>query len=191
MIKEAIERLRNDPHEFRRRRDIATAKIAKLMADPPSSSRISCNFDLDASLAGPYEINKAILEMLLADDRPDGAQDVSDEIVMFFFCQGLLTALERFEELRDRLYKMGSLETQADALGMDLGTEEREILAAETDVVSQEPTSMDIYFKQGFVGSRCPKCRGKAVWHPQSHQAICMNGCGRLGKFDRRPVPGD
>ena len=187
VMQEAMERLRNDPHEFRRQRDIAIAKIGRLMADPPSSSRIECTFELDASLALPYEINRAMLEMLLGDD----SEAAGEQVVMYIFCQGLLAALKQFEELRDRLYKMGSLEPQADSLGMDLGMDERRVLSAESDVVPSPTLSMDEYFDKGYVGARCPKCKKRAVWHPTQHDLICLDGCGKVGDFEKRPGPND
>lgn len=190
MIFDAMTRLSDDPHEFRRRRDEALRKIASIMADPPQSSHISCEFDLDFSLAPSYEICHAFLSVLLDDgEREDGENTVDDDVVMYIFCQGLQAELHKIEILRDRLNEMGSMEPLADEIGMDIGDEERAILSAKSDVISESAPSMDEYFSSGYVGARCPKCRKKAVWHPMDNDLICLDGCGRVGVFATRPKP--
>ena len=184
VMQDAMARLASDPNEFRRRKDNAMAKMAALLTSPPDSVAVKCDFELDFSLAPAYEMCRAFYGMLL-----EGDPDADDTIVMYIFCQGLQVELRKIQELRDRLYKMGSLETQADALGMDLEADERGIMAAETDVVSQEPPAMDEYFKDGYVGTRCPKCRKRAVWHPVKLELICLNGCGKMDNYDKRPGP--
>jgi len=189
VMREAMDRLRSDPHEFRRRRDEALSRMARIISDPPQSARIKCDFEIDASLAPAYETCRAFYGMLLGADGPDGDPDVEEEILMYIFCQGLLAELAKIQALRDRLYQMGSLETQADALGMDIGSDDRNILAAETDVSSNTPPTMDEYFKRGYVGARCPRCRKRAAWHPDRGDLICLDGCGKIGEFERKPGP--
>lgn len=184
MMQDAMVRLASDPHEFRRRQTAAMAKMAKIISDPPESAKVDCSFELDSTLAPAYEVCRAFYGMLF-----DGDLEADDMTVMYIFCQGLQAELRKIEKLRDRLYKMGSLETQADALGMDIGDEERRVMASETDVTSKQPPSLDDYFGQGYVGCRCPNCRKKAVWHPVRHDLICLDGCGNVGDFDRRPGP--
>ena len=184
VMQDAMARLAADPNEFRRRKDIAMTRMAALLTDPPESVAVRCEFELDFSLAPAYEMCRAFYGMLL-----EGNPEADDMIVMYIFCQGLQVELRKIQELRDRLYKMGSLETQADALGMDLEQGEREILAAETDVVSSEPPTMDWFFRHGYVGTRCPKCRKRAVWHPVKLELVCLHGCGKMDDYDKRPGP--
>ena len=183
-----------DPAEARRRmREIDSALRDELKRKP---SRISfrvvvdgeeMEFDLDESISPFYKTERIIFEGLFGLGH--------EEYIKFLMCTSIKRHWEYLASLRRRVYELGNVEGLAAELGIQLEDDERQISASAapttTDPIPDAYTSIQEHWNAGYVSTKCPECRGPAVWHPDGHDLICFSpGCGHRGTYDGgRPGP--
>jgi len=183
-----------DPAEARRRmREIDDKLKAELKNSP---SRISFGvsvdgeemvFDLDESIGHFYKIEKVIFEGLFGLGH--------EEYLKFLICTSLQRHWEYLASLRRRVYELGNVEGIAAELGISLEDDERQISASAapptTDPLPDNYTRIQELWNDGYVSTKCPECRGPAVWHPEKKGLVCFAvQCGHHASYDSRPGPG-
>jgi len=171
----------SDPDSYRRRKADAERTIAEIMRNPPRQAVIDLKVVLDETLAPAYSISKAIFESMTGQGE--------EEFAAYLLSQAVMGEISKLADVRNRVMGMGSVEAIAAAEGLDLDEEDRKVAAAETDSVASTGTSLADYYRRGYVSTRCPRCRRRAVWHPDRHDLCCLDGCGPVGKFEERPGP--
>lgn len=173
--------LRSNPAAYRRRKNEAEQAIAAILLDPPRQVVVDVRVVLDHTLAPAYSIARTIFESMTAEGE--------SEFVAYLLSQAVMGEVSKLAEVRNRIMAMGSVEAVAAADGMDLSDSDRATAAEETDVVARVDGPLTSYFSRGYVSTRCPRCRRRAVWHPDRHDLCCLDGCGPIGKFEERPGP--
>ncbi len=140
---------------------------------------------LDETITPFYRICRVMFEELLSAGQ--------SEFIEYLICQGVKREWEKLAALRRRVYEIGSAEMLAEELGIRLDDDERQISAAEapqtTDPLTDSLHLIQEYWDDGYISTKCPECRGQAVWHPDRHDLICIGSCGHRGEYAQRPGP--
>jgi len=171
----------SDPDAYRRRKAEAERAIAEIMRDPPRQAVIDAKVLLDETLAPAYSIAKVIFESMTGQGE--------QEFAAYLLSQAVMGEISKLADVRNRVMGMGSVEAIAAAEGLELDEEDREVAAVGVESVASTGTSLAEYYRRGYVSTKCPRCRRRAVWHPDRHDLWCLDGCGPVGKYDERPGP--
>jgi hypothetical protein len=176
-----MDELVSDPEAYRRQRAEAERSIRRILDDPPRQSVVQAEVVLDETLAPAYEVSKAIFESMTGQGER--------EFVAYLVANAVMSEWSKLVAVRNRVMGMGSVEALAAIDELPLSESARAMAAKETDVVAKGNTPLTDYYRRGYVSTRCPRCRKRAVWHPERHDLLCLDGCGPLGKFEERPGP--
>lgn len=176
-----MERLMSDPEAFRARKREAERVMTDLLRDPPQQAVVEARVVLDGTLAPAYQIARTIFEAMTGRDEA--------EFVAHLVANAVMVEIAKMADVRNMIMGMGSIEALASQYGLDLSEPDRRTAAEETDVVATTDPSLMEYFRRGYVSTKCPRCKKRAVWHPDRHDLSCLDGCGPIGKFEERPGP--
>jgi len=176
-----MERLASDPEAYRSRKKMAESSMAEILADPPRQAVIQAEVVLDGTLAPAYQIARTIFESMTDQGER--------EFVTYLIASAVMAEMSKLAAVRNRLMDMGSVEALAASDGLQLSTSDRAVAAEESDVVAKADVPLVDHYRKGYVSTRCPNCRKRAIWHPDRHDLLCLDGCGPIGKFEERPGP--
>jgi hypothetical protein len=182
-----------DPAEARKRMREIDARLKEELRAPPSKISFGMTvdgehmeFDLDESISPFYKIERVIFEGLFGLGH--------EEYIKFLMCTSIKRHWEYLASIRRRVYEMGNAEGIAAELGIDLEDDERHISASPapktTDPLPDNYTRIQEFWNAGYISTKCPECKGPAVWHPEHHGLTCFApGCGHRSTYEHRPGP--
>lgn len=181
------------PAESRRRSREIDEKLKAELNKPPSNISFKMivdgeefDFTLDETVSQFYNSEKIIMEGIYGLNHGD--------FMKFLICNSVERHWSYLASIRKRIYDMGNVEGIAADLGINLEDDERQISASATpetkDPVPDNYTAIQEHWNAGYISTKCPICRGPAVWHPEEHGFRCFApGCGHVGNYEKRPGP--
>jgi len=182
-----------DPAEARKRMRDIDSKLREELKSPPSKITFKVSvggddmeFELDEGVCHFYKIERIIFEGLFGLGH--------EEYLKFLICTSLKRHWDYLAALRRRVYEIGNVEAMAAELGVSLEDDERQISASPSpktnDPLPDNYTRIQECWNEGYVSTKCPECRGPAVWHPERYDLICFSpGCGHRSRYESRPGP--
>lgn len=182
-----------DPAEARRRMREIDEELKSELSSPPSkiSFKVSVDgkemaFELDEGISPFYKVERVIFEGIFGLGH--------EEYIKFLMCTSINRHWDYLASIRRRVYEIGNVEAIADELGINLEDDERQISASPspetTDPLPDKYTKIQEFWDAGYISTRCPECRGSAVWHPSKYDLICLEPrCGHIANYEQRPGP--
>lgn len=147
-----------------------TKNLQNLLEDSKSNRDIDIKLTLSEDQALILQFIKVFV---YAIDNSLTDQD----IINMIFLKGLSYEADRIRESKQEIYDMGNLEMLADEKNIGLTDESREIASA----ILSTPKTIDEYWELGYTTMQCPLCQARAVWHFESNDYQCIDGCRKSG----------
>jgi len=167
-MKNSSEKIRSAIKEQREKLDL-------LINNPSENKILSVKINMDTEQATMFEFIKILTR-----------ENDENILASYLFYNGLLNKFNDLKKMRDYIYGMGNLELLADKAKIGLSEEEKEIAAAKIDLPKKP---VDEYWDMGYISVECPFCgHERAVWHPENKKFVCINGCHKQTKFEKKPM---